>query len=170
MWSRRIIVALLGILVGIIDVAVSVWFPGPWAAVRSVLPFVIVLAVFSSRERAVTAAIAAGLVIDVLVPSFGLVTLRLTMVAFVIHALAQRFFSNRSLPGSFALGVAGILIDRALVFGVTTLAGAWTSRTFVTEVRVGWFAETVWMTAVMALSFFGVAALTRRFLPPVTRR
>jgi hypothetical protein len=170
MWSRRVLVAFLGILAGLFDAAVSSWFPGSWIAVRVSLPLVVILAAFSSQERALTAAIAAGFVLDVFLPSFGFVTLRLAAIAFVIRALAQRFFTNRSLPGSLALGFAGIMLDRALLAGGTFLAGAWTSSVLIAEVRAGWIAEAVWMAVAMGVAFIAMAALTRRFLPPVTRR
>jgi cell shape-determining protein MreD len=170
MWPRRFLVVVLGLLAGIFDVAAASWFPGMWNAVHAALPLVIVLAVFSSRERAFTAAAAAGLAQDVFLPSFGLVTLRLILVAFLIHALAQRFFSNRSLTGSLALGFAGTAVDAAALWALLIAARFWAAGSFVPEVRAGFISESVWTMMVMAAAFFAVAALTRRFLPPVTRR
>lgn len=169
MWSRRLLVFFAGCLAGLFDATVAGWLPGPLLAVRAALPFIVLLAAFSSLERTLTAAVAAGIVIDAIQPSFGLMTLRLLITGAVIRAVAERYVTNRSLAGSLALGVFGLLCDRVLLGAFTFLRGL-SSVPFIPEVRLPFIAQGVWVLVVMTATFFLFAAFTRRFMPLLSRR
>lgn len=169
MWSRRILVLIIGLLAGLFDVTVAPWLPGGLSAMRAVLPLVIISAAFSSWERCLTVAIAAGLVMDVLQPSFGLVTLRLLLVASAIRILSQTYLTNRSATGSVALGILGLVVDRILL-AMVTLMRDWVGGLFIPEVHPPFLAEAIWMTVCMGGVFVMFAAFTKRFMPLLTRR
>jgi hypothetical protein len=169
MWPRRILIACIGLLAGLFDATVAVWFGGPLAAINMALPLVVLLSAFSSLERSLTAAVAAGLVIDVLQPSFGLVTLRLLVVAGVIRAVSQAYVTNRSLIGSLALGVIGVALDRALLW-LFTLVRGFSSTPFVHEVPPPLIPAIIWTSLVMLATFLIFVAFTRRFMPLISRR
>lgn len=160
---------MLGLLAGWVDAGISTWLPGEWTAVRASLPLVLALAMFSSRERALTAAVACGLVLDALLPSFGLVTLRLLLVAAVIHALSARFFTSRSLIGASTLALAGLALDRAALF-IITVARGFVGTPFIPETHAGLWAQAGWVVCSVGSTFLLFASFTRRFFPSVTRR
>jgi membrane-bound metal-dependent hydrolase YbcI (DUF457 family) len=169
MWPRRILIILLGLFVGLCDATIVTWLGGSLSAMHLALPLVIILSAFSSLERALSAAIAAGLVMDALQPSFGFVTLRLLIVAGVIRAAAQTYVTNRSFAGSAALGIIGLALDAMVLWGVTWIRG-WSSVPFVREMPVPVVPGVIWMLVVMTATFVVFAAFTRRFMPLVSRR
>lgn len=169
MWSRRIITVALALLAGLFDATVATWFPGNLTAFRLALPFVTVLAAFSSLERAVSAALAAGVVLDVLLPSSGgFVTIRYVTLALGVAALSRTLLTNRSLMGAYALGLIALVIDRVLLVIVGTVTRAFAPGA-IPEIRASFFAEALWLAACITLIFLLFAAFTRRFLPPVSR-
>ncbi len=169
MWSRRLLILLLGLAAGWIDVGVSTWLPGEWMGIRTSLALVLMLAMFSSRERAVTAAVAAGLVLDVLLPSFSLMTLRLLLLSVAVHALSSRFFTSRSLLGASALALTGLAIDRVMIAIITSLRELGRSS-FIPDVQAAVWAEGLWLLISVGVTFLIFASFTKRFFPSVTRR
>ena len=138
-------------------------------AIRTSLALVLMLAMFSSRERAVTGAIASGLVLDVFLPSFSLMTLRLLIVAVAVYALSSRFFTSRSLLGASALALTGLALDRVMVVLITAVRG-FGSSPFVPDVQSAVWAEAIWLVAAIGVTFLLFASFTKRFFPSVTRR
>src|SRR3989344_4852113 len=97
MRSRHIITVVLALLAGLFDATVASWFPGNLMAIRLPLPLVPVLAAFSSLERAVPAALASGIVLDVLLPSSsGFVTFRYVALALAVAALSRPILTHQS--------------------------------------------------------------------------
>lgn len=169
MWTRRIVTILLALIAGHWDSTIATWLPGGFEAVQISLPLVLVLAVYSTEERAVTAALVSGVVQDVLLPSnSGLVSFRYVIIALLLHALSQNVLTNRSLIGAYAMGSVAVLLDRLLLWGVEGLFRLG-GRMVVEEPHTFIFAELLWMTIVMTAVFMGFAAFTRRFLPPISR-
>ena len=169
MWSRRAITVLLAFIAGIFDATVAVWLPGELSALRLALPFLTVLAAFSSLERAVTAAFVSGVVLDALAPSSaGVVTIRYILVALAVSSLSQTLFTNRSLLGAQALGLFALAFDRALLF-IFSFAARRIVPDVIPEIRPSLWVEAVWIAVVMAIVFVLFAAFTRRFLPPLSR-
>lgn len=169
MWSRRIITVVLAFSAGIFDATVAVWLPGGFSALRLALPLLIVFAAFSSLERAATAALVSGVIIDALLPSSaGLVTIRFILVALAVSSLSQTLFTNRSLLGAQALGLFALALDRALLFFVS-FAVRGLAPGAIPEIRPSLWVEAVWMAVVMAIVFILFVAFTRRFLPPLSR-
>lgn len=170
MWSRRIITVLLALFAGLFDATLAVWWPSELSAIRLSLPLVTVLAAFSVPERALTAALMAGVVSDIFQPSSAsLVTLRLVAVALAVGGLSRTLFTNRSLLGALALGLLALGLDRSLaaliVFGLSSvIKAAW-----LPEVRAAWWAETVWQSVCVSAVFLLFASFTKRFLPPLSR-
>lgn len=169
MWSRRLIIVAISLAAGIFDASIVSWFSGGWGAFRMSLPLVVLLAAFSSRERAVTAAVSAGLVLDLFQPSFGLVAIRYALVALGMHAVAERYVTNRTLLGSLALGLAGVMTDRVALFLITALRGL-SQRPFIPETHPLFWMEAGWTACVVGAAFLAFAAFGKRFLPLVTRR
>ncbi|OGL73771.1 hypothetical protein A3E39_03490 [Candidatus Uhrbacteria bacterium RIFCSPHIGHO2_12_FULL_60_25] len=169
MRSRHIITVVLALLAGLFDATVASWFPGNLMAIRLALPLVTVLAAFSSLERAVPAALASGIVLDVLLPSSsGFVTFRYVALALGVAALSRTILTNRSLMGAYALGFVALVIDRVLLFAMNLLTRAFTSSA-IPEIRASFIAEALWLAACITFVFVLFAAFTRRFLPPVSR-
>lgn len=169
MWSRRAITVLLAFIAGIFDATISIWLPGEMTALRLALPFLIVLAAFSTLERAVTAAFVSGIVLDALLPSSaGVVTIRYILVALAISSLSQTLFTNRSLLGAQALGLLALALDRTLLF-IFTFAVHRVAPGAIPEIRPSLWVEAVWIAVVMAAVFVLFVAFTRRFLPPLSR-
>jgi hypothetical protein len=168
MWLRRIIALFLGIVAGLFDVTVAVWFPGNLTAIRIGLPLVALIAAFSVQERSLVAAVGVGIVADTLMPSTDFVTIRLLIIALAVHALAQRLFTNRSLPGVVALGIIALALDRTLL-ALYVFAQQVVGRSPILELHAALWAEALWMVFVMTVVFLLFVAFTRRFLPPLTR-
>jgi hypothetical protein len=168
-WYRRLLIVIAGILAALIDASISSWLPGWLGAMTFALPLVAVLAAFSSLERSITAAVATGVVLDLLLPSFGVVAVRHVLIALIIHVLAQTYVTNRSAPGSLALGLIAVAADRVLLWIVVALRGL-SHEPFIPEVPPSFIAETGWTMFLMVFAFVCIAALTKRFMPLVTMR
>ena len=169
MWSRRLLIVLLGLLAGWFDASVSTWLPGEWSGMRTSFALALALAMFSSRERMVTAAVASGIVLDIFLPSFSLMTLRLLLISLAVHALSERFFTSRSLWGVAVLALSGLALDRVAISIITNLRG-WTGTPFVPDVQAVVWAEGLWLLVSLGVTFVLFASFTRRFFPSVTRR
>src|SRR3989344_6425926 len=169
MWYRRLLIVLASILAALFDVTISSWLPGSFGAIRVALPLVIVLAAFSSLERALTAAIVGGMIMDLFLPSFGAIMVRYVLIAFIIRGLAQTYVTNRSIIGSLALGIMGVITDRLLLLLAVAVRGLM-PLPFIPEAHPPLFAEFFWIMIVMVLTFVLLAAFTRRFMPLVTNR
>jgi hypothetical protein len=169
MWFRRIVTVIMAVALGIWDACVSTWFPGMLAAITLSLPFVTVLSAFSVRERAVTAAIASGVILDIFLPSnAGLVSTRFLLVALAVYSLRRHVFTNRSLMGAVALGAFAVLLDRALLFALEALQPLF-GRSVIPESAPSFWVEMFWMLMVTGLAFLLFALFTKRFLPLVSR-
>lgn len=169
MWSRRILIVVIGLAAGLFDASWTGWLPAGTANIHMSLILVAILAIFSSQERVLTGAIAAGLVLDVLLPSVGFTTLRLLLVAFAIRGVSHRYLTNRSIFGSWALGLFGLALDRVLLLGITWLRGSG-GGIFIPEIRAPLFVEVIWMVFGVGVAFVIYAAFTKRFMPLVIRR
>lgn len=169
MWTRRITTVFLALFAGYWDATISPWVPGSLGAVQISLPLVLVFSAYSSEERAITAALASGVVLDVFLPSnAGLVSIRYVAIALLIRLLAQNVLTNRSLVSAYAMGAASVLLNRlllALLEGGSALVG----RATIPEPHAGILAELVWMLLCMTGVFLVFAAFTKRFLPPISR-
>lgn len=169
-WSRRIAVIIIAVAFGLWDAAVIPWFPWPLSAIKLTLPFVAVLAVFSRYERAVTAAIAGGIVLDVFLASnAGLVSIRYLLIALVVSSLRRHVFTDRSLIGVSVLGALSVLADRIFLFfleAIQSLLG----RVVIPEEPAAFWASLCWTIAVMVTMFFLFTAFGKRFLPLVSQR
>ncbi len=169
MWSRRIGVVFIAVLAGLWDATIAPWFPAPLDAITCTLPFVVALAAFSSRERSVMAAIAGGIVLDILLPSNGgLVSIRYVLIALGVVALAQHVFTNRSFFGVSVLGAFSVTADRLLLPLLEALQRL-LGRSIIGESSAGFVAECIWMVAVLCTTFLLFIAFSKRFLPLVSR-
>ncbi|MEN9558380.1 MAG: hypothetical protein RL141_749 [Candidatus Parcubacteria bacterium] len=168
-WNRRALAGAIGLAAGMVDATVTVWFPGLFSVIRFALPGALAITVFSSLDRALVAAVAAGIVMDVLQPSFGFTPIRLALVCVAVRFISQQYVTNRSLIGSVALGIVGLLIDRSILVGATWAHG-FIGEAFIPEVHAPLWAEAAWVGACMAVLFLLFAAFSKRFLPFFTRR
>lgn len=169
MWSRRLITILIAIAFGLWDATVAPWFPGSVSAIKLTLPFVVVLAVFSRQERAVMAAIASGVILDIFLPSnAGLVSVRYLLIAVAIYSLRQHILTNRSLIGVSVLGALSVFTNRILLIIIEPVQSMLGRNVIPEEPPVFW-AELLWMVFVMVFIFLLFAAFSRRFLPLVSR-
>lgn len=168
-WYRHLPPFFLGVLAGVFDVAVAPWLPGAWSGVRAALPLVILLSLFSRPRRSVVAAIAAGVVLDVFQPTFGLVTLRFLAVIVAMGVVARLYLTNRSLWGSLALGGIGFLADRMSLWLVTRGVAFFGSEAIV-EYRPPIVPELTWIACCIVVAFWVFALFTRRFMPLVSHR
>lgn len=169
MWLRRFFTVLIAVLFGLWDATIAPWFPGLLATVTFSLPFVTVLATFSREERAITAAIASGIMLDIFLPSnAGFVSVRYLIIAMFIFLLQQRLFTNRSLIAVSVLGAIACVSDRLLLLVFTQLQHL-LGRTVIPEASSPLLAEVAWIVFVMAITFLLFAAFSKRFLPLVSR-
>lgn len=159
----------LALVAGLWDVGVTTWLPGPLAAVSFALPFVVLTAIFSKAERSLTVAVISGMILDIYLPSSaGFVTLRYVAIALAVRALTERLLTNRSLAGVLALSAFGVLANRALLLVLESIAGLGAAG-FIPEANAPLVAELVWCFAISTMTFMMIAALTKRFLPLVSR-
>lgn len=169
MWSRRLSVISIAVLAGLWDATISPWFPAPLDGVTWTLPFVVMLALFSARERSVTAAIAGGIVLDVFLPSNGgLVSIRYILIALAVMTLSQHVFTNRSFFGISVLGAFSVAADRLLLPVLEAFQRLF-GRTIISESSASFVAECLWMVAVLCTVFLLFIAFSKRFLPLVSR-
>jgi len=169
MWYRHLPPLFLGLLAGLFDATVASWLSGWFVGIRAALPFVILLATFSRPRRAILAAIAAGVAIDVLQPVTGLVTFRLLFVIAAITLVARLYVTNRSLVGSLTLGAIGFVADRVALWVVEAGIAFLNTEAFV-EYRPPALLELLWIATCIFLAFWVFAAFTRRFMPLVSHR
>jgi hypothetical protein len=169
MWFRRPVTVIAALAFGIWDACVSTWFPGMMTAVTFSLPFVVVLSAFSVRERAITAAIASGIMLDIFLPSnAGMVSMRFLLVALAVYSLRRYVFTNRSLIGAAVLGAFAVLLNRILLLTIEPLQ-SFLGRSVIPESTNSFWTEFIWMLVVTGLVFVLFALFTRRFLPLVSR-
>jgi hypothetical protein len=169
MWFRRPVTVIAALAFGIWDACVSTWFPGMMTAVTFSLPFVVVLSAFSVRERAITAAIASGIMLDIFLPSnAGMVSMRFLLVALAVYSLRRYVFTNRSLIGAAVLGAFAVLLNRILLLTIEPLQ-SFLGRSVIPESTNPFWTEFIWMLVVTGLVFVLFALFTRRFLPLVSR-
>jgi cell shape-determining protein MreD len=170
MWIRRIAAILAAAGFGLWDAAIASWFPEPLTAVKFGLPFVVILSVFFRQERAVTAAIACGVVMDVFLPSnAGFVSVRYVLIALALYVIRQHILTNRSLIGVAALGALAVCMNRLLLMtaeALQTLLG----RSVIPEASPPFWAESLWMLLAVVSVFLVLAAFGRRFLPLVSMK
>ncbi len=169
MWSRRITVLCIAIIAGLWDAAIAPWFPGWTTAIRFTLPLVVVLAVFSQQERAVMAAIAGGVILDIFLPSnAGLVSIRFMLIAVAIYSLRQHIITNRSLIGVSVLGALAVFINRILLRAIECSQSVLGKAVIPEEQSVFWI-ELLLMLFTIVSMFLLFAAFSKRFLPLVSR-
>jgi cell shape-determining protein MreD len=169
MWVRRIVAILIAFTAGLWDAGVSGWLPGPFAAITASLPLVVATGVFSTSERALTMAVLSGMVLDIYLPSnAGFVTLRYVLIVLIVRALTDRWLTNRSLAGVLAISGLAVLINRLILF-VSEYAVAAAGADVTAEAHASVSAELIWMMATVTVVFMLIAAMTRRFLPLVSR-
>lgn len=164
MWFRRLFPLVVGLMVGLFDATVSVWFPGVFSSIRFALPFVVALAAFSSPSRALTAAVAAGVVLDAFLPTIGFATFRFVGVVAAVFAASRVYLTNRALVGSLALGAVGFVADRVMRWGVAAL-GRMGDVQVIPDYSPPFLAEGGWVLLCVAVVFVARAAFARRFVP-----
>jgi hypothetical protein len=166
-WSRRLLTLAIAMFCGLVDATVVSWLPGNWQSIRWAFPFVVLLAIFSTRERSLVAAIGGGFMLDLFLPSsLAFVTARFMLVAFIVHVLGARLVSNRSLIGIWTLVITAFLSDRSISFGIQVFMRQ-LGTNIIPEVHAVFWAELAWLFVVVTATFIVFAAFTRRFLPSV---
>jgi hypothetical protein len=166
--KRYLLAFAIGLLAGLWEVSVLPFLPSIWGF-RPLLPIVVLLLVSSTRSRALAAAVAGGMMLDLYhVAAFDLAIFRWLFLVFVLDLLIRHLFTNRSLYVTAALVVIGRLIE----YGT-----AWLFGNLVSRFGAGaepWGREAPWVTLgwdvlSVTIGFLILAFLTRRFLTLVHR-
>lgn len=169
MRSRVFIVCLLAILVGCWDASVISWFNSPFSAMRLVLAYSMLLALFSSGYRkSLIAGFISGIVADTLLPSQGWIAIRTMLAVIVVHTLARYVFTNRSIWGICFLGSIAVCVDRLLLWiinRIPLMSGS--MRTI--EAHAPFWMEIIWVCVVCSVVFILIAEFSRRFHPTLSR-
>lgn len=169
MWFQRIWMAVIAVVAALWDATVLPWVPVVFFSGQVVLPLVVSLAMFSTLERSLIAAVVGGGLADLLLPSdAGLMSVRYACAALVVSALSRRLFTNRSLWGVCVLAVCAAGIDRACLVGIEWVHRALGSS-YIPEARAGFWSECAWIVLVSVLTFLALVAFSRRFLPLISR-
>lgn len=167
--SRWFLAALLGLFVGLWEIAVLPFLPAIFG-LKPIIPVLVLLLVGSGRAKAFVTAIATGLVVDIFsVVVFDVSTIRLVGIVFFLDFLAQRLLTNRSLYTALAL----VLIGRSADFATSWLFSFFDS--WISSVPFSWSGgANLWMTVgwdllTVGIGFFLIAAFTKRFVTFVHR-
>jgi hypothetical protein len=169
MRPRYLLVVLLACAAGYWDASVISWFTVPFSAMRFVLAFSILLALFSSGySKSIIAALVGGLVADLLLPSQGYLAIRVVIAVIVVHTLARHLFTNRSFWGICFLGSIAVCVDRGLLFIMNQLP-LFSGGPRTIEAHAPIWMEIIWMCLVCSSAFLFFAAFSRRFHPTLSR-
>ena len=127
MYIKLAVYALLGLLLAIIQLAFISALPAGFNDVNLLLVVLVFVLGLASYRAAVLWSLWLGVIMDIFsfLP-FGLLTLNLLLVIFVIHFLLENFFTNRSLYSFMALALFAYLIHQTIlyfIFYIFALAG-----------------------------------------------
>ena len=117
---NKIIIAILAVLaLVIIQISLIAAWPPPVRYVNIVVAVVIFISVLTNQEFGLAWAAGSGFLLDLYSPhAFGLTTLSLVFVSWVVSLLFRQFFTNRSLYPLFILGLVGtFFFETALLLG-----------------------------------------------------
>lgn len=169
MRSRIFLVCFLAILVGCWDASVVSWFELPFSAMRFVLVYCMLLALFSTGYRkSLIAGFVGGMTADLLLPSQGWMAFRMMIVVIVVHTLARFVFTNRSIWGICFLGSIAVVVDRVLLYLINRVP-LFSGSMRTVEAHAPILLEMVWVCLVCSIVFICIAAFSRRFHPTLSR-
>lgn len=167
--SRILLVCFLAILAGCWDASVVSWFGFPFSAMRLVLVYSMLLALFSTGYRkSLVASLVGGMTADILLPSQGWIAFRMMIVVVLVHTLARFVFTNRSIWGICFLGSIAVIVDRMVLFVINRIP-LFSGMMRTIESHAPILMEVIWVCFVCSFVFVCIVAFSRRFHPTLSR-
>lgn len=167
--KRVILLVLIGLILGLWEVAVLPFLPS-FFAFRPILPCLVLILIASQLSNALIVAALSGLLIDIF--TLGPLTFaagRLLVTVLILHVIFQRLLTNRSLYTTIALVLIGRTVEQALAWMILRLSHLFGDATLVPVFDLSFVRLLIWDAGIVAIGFFLVVIFTNRFLTIVPR-
>lgn len=162
--ARLLVSVAIGLLCGIWEVAVSPFLP-PAFSVHPLLPMLVIFVIASGRPRALAAAIAGGIMMDLFQPAFSdAATLRYALIVLLMDLASRHWFTNRSIYSAVALAFVGRLFERFSAWFVGMVMHLTDMTPYYWAIGPRGWIPFLWDAAFVVVGFLLIALLTKRFL------
>jgi len=162
--ARLLFSVLFGLACGVWEVAVTPFLPAAFS-IHPLLPLLVIFVIASGRPRALAAAIAGGVIIDLFQPAFSDgATLRYVLIVLLLDLVSRHWLTNRSIYSAIALAFVGRVFERFSAWLIGMLLHLTEVTPYYWSNGASGWVPYLWDAMFVAAGFLLIALLTKRFL------